>query len=98
MACLLNVKPFTMQRFCPIGEGTWEHLLQYLQKKFDVKMDAAKLETRPIGDIMQSIVQEWARKEAVTVRLFSDICSKKLGVPRVEEIMKEAFVKLKLQS
>ena len=60
-------------------------------------MDATKLDTRPIGDIMQSIVQEWAKKEAVTVRLFSNI-SKKLGVPRVEEIMKEAFVKLKSQS
>ena len=60
-------------------------------------MDAAKLDTCPIGDIMQSIVQEWARKKAVTVRLFSEI-SKELGVPRVEEIMKEAFVKLKLQS
>ena len=60
-------------------------------------MDATKLDTRPIGDIMQSIVQEWGKKEAVTVRLFSNI-SKKLGVPRVEEIMKEAFVKLKSQS
>ena len=60
-------------------------------------MDATKLDTRPIGDIMQSIVQEWGKKEAVTVRLFSDI-SKELGVPRVEEIMEKAFVKLKSQS
>ena len=85
-----------MQRFCPVGEGTWEHLLRHLQEKFDVKMDAAKLDTLPIGDIMQSIVQEWAKKEAVTVRIFSDI-SKELGILRVEEIMKEAFVKLKSQ-
>ena len=61
-------------------------------------MDAAKLGTLPIGDIMQSIVQEWGKKKAVTVRLFSDISKEELGVPRVEEIMKEAFVKLKLQS
>ena len=87
-----------MQRFCPVGEGTWEYLLCHLQERFGVKMDAAKLGTLPIGDIMQSIVQEWGKKKAVTVRLFSDICSKKLGVPRVEEIMKEAFVKLKSQS
>lgn len=85
-----------MQRFCPVGEGTWEYLLRYLQERFHVKMDATKLDTLPIGDIMQSIVQEWAKKEAVTVRLFSDI-SKELGVLRVEEIMKEAFVKLKSQ-
>lgn len=86
-----------MQRFCPVGEGTWEHLLRYLRERFDVKMDAAKLETLPIGDIMQSIVQEWGKKEAVTVRLFSDI-SEELGVPRVGEIMEKAFVKLKSQS
>lgn len=95
MACLLYVKQFTMQRFCPVDEGTWEHLLRYLQERFGVKMDAVKLNTRPIGDIMQSIVQEWGKKEAVTVRIFSDISSKELGVPRVEDIMKEVFLKLK---
>ena len=87
-----------MPKFCPVGEGTWEHLLRYLQEKFDVKMDAAKLDTLPIGEIMQSIVQEWGKKETVTVRKFSDISSKKLGVPIIEDIMEKAFVKLKAQS
>ena len=92
------VKWFTMPKFCPVGEGTWEHLLRYLQEKFDVKMDAAKLDTLPIWEIMQSIVQEWGKKETVTVRKFSDISSKKLGVPIIEDIMEKAFVKLKAQS
>ena len=61
-------------------------------------MDATKLDTLPIGEIMQSIVQEWEKKETVTVRKFSDISSKELRVPRVEDIMKKAFVKLKAQS
>ena len=87
-----------MPKFCPVGEGTWEHLLRYIQEKFDVKMDAAKLDTLPIGEIMQSIVQEWGKKETVTVRKFSDISSKKLGVPIIEDIMEKAFVKLKAQS
>ena len=87
-----------MPKFCPVGEGTWEHLLRYLQEKFDVKMDAAKLDTLPIGEIMQSIVQEWGKKETVTVRKFSDISSKELGVPIIEDIMEKAFVKLKAQS
>lgn len=74
------------------GAGTWEHLLQYVSHKVGVDMDARKLETLPLGDIILSIVQEWMRKEKVSVKRFC-IVSSKLGNLRIEEIMKEVEAK-----
>lgn len=82
---------------CHAGEGSWEHLLQYLQEKFDLKMDAGALDSLEIGVIMLSILKEWAKKEDVTVRRFCDV-SKEISIPRVEGIMQEAFVSFKSQS
>ena len=82
---------------CHAGEGSWEHLLQYLQEKFDLKMDAGALDSLEIGVIMLSILKEWAKKEDVTVRRFCDV-SKEISIPRVEGIMQEAFVSFKAQS
>ena len=74
------------------GAGTWEHLLQYVSHKVGVDMDARKLETLPLGDIILSIVQEWMRKEKVSVERFCTVSSK-LGNLRIEEIMKEIEAK-----
>lgn len=56
-------------------------------------MDARKLETLPLGDIILSIVQEWMRKEKVSVKQFCSVSSK-LGNLRIEAIMKEIEAKL----
>ena len=56
-------------------------------------MDARKLETLPLGDIILSIVQEWMRKEKVSVKRFCTVSSK-LGNLRIEAIMKEIETKL----
>ena len=83
--------------FCHAGEGSWEHLLEHLRKNFDLKMDAGALDSLDIVGIVLSILMEWAKKEDVTVRRFCDV-SKEIGIPRVESIMQEAFVKFKTHS
>lgn len=60
-------------------------------------MDAGALDSLEIGVIMLSILKEWAKKEDVTVRRFCDV-SKEISIPRVEDIMQEAFVSFKSQS
>ena len=70
------------------GAGTWEHLLEHVSQEVGVKMDARKLETDPLGDIVLSIVREWMRKEKVSIERFCAV-STKLGNLRIEEIMRE---------
>ena len=73
------------------GARTWEHLLDHLYKtKPNFKMDAAVLETRPVAEILLSIVLEWGKVgDKVTVKEFCEV-SKQLGIGRVEHILREA--------
>ena len=53
-------------------------------------MNPAALETKPVGDIILNIVQEWSKKEVVTVEQFCLVSKHELKIPRVEHILKKA--------
>ena len=73
------------------GDGTWEHLIAYLnQNRPNFRMNAEALETRPVAEILLNVVLEWSKVgEKVTVQEFSEV-SKELGIGRVEHILREA--------
>ena len=50
-------------------------------------MNAEQLETSPPGDILLAILRVWNKKEVVTVRHFSDVCSE-LGITAIEQRLK----------
>ena len=73
------------------GNGTWEHLVLHLEEKLNAKekfMNLDELEklSHSPGDIVLCIVQEWARREAVTVSHFCRV-SQNLGNERVYSIL-----------
>ena len=73
------------------GSGTWEHLLDYLKKSLQLKMNAAVLETKPVGDILLNIVQEWSKIGGkVTVEQFCNVSKQVLNIGRVEQILYNA--------
>ena len=75
-----------------LGARTWEHLLDHLHKtKPNFHMNAEVLETRPVAEILLSIVLEWSKVGGkVTVREFCDV-SKELGIGRVEHVLCEVY-------
>lgn len=51
-------------------------------------MNPNELEHQPVGDIVAQIVQEWGKKEKVTVQQFCEV-SRNVGNTRVVEILEE---------
>ena len=80
--------------YCTAGNGTWEHLVHHLEQKLQVTeesfMDLAELESLNLssGDVVLQIVQEWARREEVTLSHFCNV-SRELGNSRVQGILSE---------
>lgn len=76
-----------------VGGRTWEHLLDHLHRTKrgqNFHMDAEELETRPVAEILLSIILEWSKVgEKVTVQEFCEV-SKELGIGRVGHILREA--------
>ena len=69
--------------------GTWEHMIDFLQNKAQLKMDAPALDGTDVAEIIVSIVMAWRKKENVTVRKFCDLCNE-LHVYAVQELMEKA--------
>lgn len=72
-----------------LADGSWDHFLQYLETNVGVNMNPDELEHQPVGDTVAQIVQEWGKKERVTVQRFCEV-SRNLGNKRVVDILEEA--------
>ena len=72
--------------------------MQHLEQKLGAEgkfMDLSELEalSHTPGDIVLCIVQEWAKRKAVTVRCFCEI-SRELGNERVYSILQSSMWKM----